>query len=45
MRSKKHLIYRLASGKTLAVPKTGSDWRGTLNAISDLRKLMGAVAL
>ena len=41
MRHKKHLIYRLANGKTISVPKTGSDYRGTLNAISDLKRLMG----
>lgn len=40
VRHKRHLVYRLADGRAFVQPNTGSDRRGILNALADLRKLL-----
>jgi hypothetical protein len=39
IRRKKHIVYQLANGKKLVLPNTGSDHRGVLNAICELKRL------
>jgi hypothetical protein len=42
VRRRKHVVYRLLSGRSFVQPKTGSDWRGSRNALSDLGQLLRA---
>ena len=42
VRRNKHLVFKLANGKTLTMAKTPSDRRAILNTISDLKRLEGS---
>lgn len=41
LRKKKHAVYRLSNGKNFVLPSTGSDSRGSRNALKGLENLLG----
>jgi hypothetical protein len=41
IRENNHEVYRLPNGKNFVKAKTGSDHRGALNSLSDLRRTLG----